>query len=124
MFGKLFNIASGTTTQPADKVKMYERMLIQRESEIGGKLFGPTPINGRREFFCLDEHTWIWHEEWMDKDKIRRSRTTRYEIRPTGIVKAQDGKGYQLLSDHETKRFSDAVDAYLNRVQEEIYQAV
>ena len=44
--------------------RMTERELIQLESEIGAQLFGEIPKGHRREFFCLDEKTWIWYEEW------------------------------------------------------------
>ena len=46
---------------------LSERELITLESEIGSQLFGPIPEGHRREFFCLDEKTWIWHEEWLDE---------------------------------------------------------
>ena len=40
-----------------------ERNLIRYEAKVGGDLFGPIPAGHRRDFFCLDEHTWIWHEK-------------------------------------------------------------
>ena len=44
--------------------QLTERDLIRLESEIGAQLFGPLPKGRRREFFCLDASTWIWHEEY------------------------------------------------------------
>lgn len=99
--------------------KLYND-LIRHEASIGGKLFGPVPEGRSREFFCLDENTWIWHEEWQGKNEINNSRTIRYELRPDSIVKVQDGK-YHYLSKPEVSRFIDAVRAYDDSVMSNIY---
>lgn len=105
------------------KAKLY-RDLIHHEGRIGGELFGAVPKGCRREFFCLDEYTWVWHEEWSDKSGKRQARTTRYDIRPSGIVKSQNGQHYQRLSQSEISRFNDAVTAYEQRVWNELYKPV
>jgi hypothetical protein len=92
-----------------------ERKLIRRESEIGGQLFGPVPKGRRRDFFCLDEHTWVWHETW-DHDGQQRSVTTRYEVRPNGVLKVQNGQGYQRLSRDEARNLYQATELYRQRV--------
>lgn len=97
------------------------RALIRREAKIGGELFGPVPAGGRREFFCLDERTWIWHEEWTDSRGQRQIRTTRYDLRPNGVLKFQDGQGYQRLSDREARNLRQAVQQYQKRVKNELY---
>lgn len=99
------------------------RALIRREAKIGGELFGPVPKGVRREFFCLDEHTWIWHEEWTDKSGQKQIRTTRYDVRPSGVLKAQEGLGYQQLSEREALRLRQAVQLYQKRVKSELYAA-
>jgi hypothetical protein len=98
------------------------RAFLRREAEIGGQLFGPLPEGGRREFFCLDEYTWIWHEEWLDVKGRRQVRTTRYDVRPGGVVKAQDGQHYQSVSEKEARRLVQAAQAYKRRVIGELYQ--
>jgi hypothetical protein len=98
------------------------RNLIRHEAKIGGQLFGPVPKGGRREFFCLDEHTWVWHEEWVDGQGQHRSRTTRYDIRPTGILKAQDGTHYQYVSEDEAVHLFEAAKQYEKRVNQELYK--
>lgn len=100
------------------------RELIQREAKIGGELFGPLAPGARREFFCLDEYTWVWHEEWVDARGIRHAVTTRYDVRPNGVLKAQDGQPYHQLSPAETKSFYKAVRLYAKRVQSELYASV
>lgn len=97
------------------RAEMY-RALIHHEAKIGGQLFGPVPKGNRREFFCLDEHTWVWHEEWIDKDGKRQFMMTRYDVRPNGIVKSQGNNSYQSLSPQELKNFHRAVQLYGEQV--------
>lgn len=118
LFGKLFK----TVLAKDDSVALAEayRRAIHEEAKVGGTLFGPIPAGARREFFCLDEHTWVWHEEWTDANNIRRVRTTRYDVRPQGIFKAQDGAAYQPLSYDETKRFLYAVHRYNEVIDQQL----
>lgn len=88
------------------------RNIIRDAARMGGTLFGPIPEGNRREFFCLDEHTWVWHEEWTDANNIRHARTTRYDVRPNGIFKAQDGVPYQPLSAQEAHHLYAAARQY------------
>lgn len=97
------------------------RDIIRREAAIGGKLFGPVAKGGRREFFCLNEHTWVWHEEWIDQAGKRHAVTTRYDVRPNGIFKAQDGQPYRPLSATEAKHFYKAVILYDREVSTKIF---
>ncbi len=109
---------------PDDKSAKLYRDLLRHEARIGGELFGPVPPGGHREFFCLDEHTWVWHEEWKDKSGHRQIRTTRYDVRDTGIVKVQDGKHYQKVTKNEAQKLYKAAKLYQKRVNHEIYKAV
>jgi len=88
------------------------RQAIREEAKVGGQLFGPVPAGVRREFFCLDEHTWVWHEEWADDKGVRRVLTTRYDVRPHGIFKAQDGQPYRPVSQEEAVRLLHAMHQY------------
>jgi hypothetical protein len=99
----------------ADREAKFERELLALEADLGGTLFGQVPKGHRRQFFCLDEHTWIWHEEWKTGNQ-RHAVTTRYDVRPTGILKTQDGKPYQRLSDDEARNLYRATDLYRQRV--------
>lgn len=118
---KLFSSSTpkGRTDRDAD---LY-RNLIRHEAKIGGELFGPVAEGGRREFFCLDEHTWIWHEEWVAQDGNRRYKTTRYDVRPGSILKAQDGQHYQQVTAEEAERLMHAATMYEARVKQELYAA-
>ena len=95
------------------------RALIHHEAKIGGELFGPVPKGNRREFFCLDEHTWVWHEEWTDAQGKRQFMMTRYDVRPSGIVKSQGSSSYQSLTHDELKNFYQAVKMYRDKVVSE-----
>ncbi len=120
MIKKLLKTITGSS--PEDRQAKLYRDLIRHEARIGGTLFGPIPQGGRREFFCLDDRTWVWHEEWVDKVTGRlRSKTTRYDVRPDGILKAQDGQGYQYVSQQEAKHLYEAAKLYRQRVHANLY---
>ncbi|HEX9594873.1 MAG TPA: hypothetical protein VF996_01985 [Candidatus Saccharimonadales bacterium] len=115
-----------TKNKPADgPVKpgtATRRELIRREAVIGGQLFGPVPSGHLRQFFCLDKHCWVWHEEWIDqKTGQRQVLTTRYEIRDTGILKAQGDQAYHFLEPEEAKNLSDAIKLYYQQVMKQVY---
>ena len=93
----------------------FKRSLVQKEAEIGGKLFGPLPKGHKRQFFCLDENTWVWYEEWTDNGQ-RKAVTTRYDVRKTGVLKTQEGHPTQVLSDHETVNLVKAAEIYYRKV--------
>ncbi|MBA2279183.1 hypothetical protein H0V99_01955 [Candidatus Saccharibacteria bacterium] len=120
----LNKLLKGTIAQRhQDREAELYRSLIRREAKLGGEIFGPLPEGVRREFFCLDEHTWVWHEEWLDEKNQRQIRTTRYDIRPGGILKAQDGQNYQRISQSESERLLQAIRTYDHRIRTELYAA-
>jgi hypothetical protein len=97
------------------------RDLIHKEAVVGGQLFGTVPKGGRREFFCLDKHTWVWHEEWVDERGQRQVITTRYDVRRHGIFKAQDGQPYRPLTEEEAMHLFKAVNMYFEAVSATVY---
>lgn len=100
----------------------YYRSLIKSEAVIGGSIFGELSHNQRREFFCLDPHTWIWHEEWTDEKGERQILTTRYDVRPDGILKSQANSGYQAVSMQEARHLINAAREYKNRAFTKLYK--
>jgi hypothetical protein len=104
-----------TRQTDAQRQAENQRKLIRNEAKIGGELFGAIPQGHRREFFCLDEHTWIWHEEWLDAGQLKAV-TTRYDVRPSTILKSQVGQPYQPLSHDEARNFYQATQLYGQRV--------
>lgn len=110
------------TSSNQDEARIEEyRKLIRMEANVGGQLFGPVHPGGRREFFCLDENTWVWHEEWVDAQGLRHAVTTRYDVRPNGILKAQDKRPYQYIGYDEAERLYQAVSMYNKQVDEALY---
>ncbi len=101
--------------------KLTERELIQLESEIGGKLFGPIPAGHRREFFNLDKNTWIWHEEYKDQGGKVHTTTTRYEVQEKKVLKAQDGAKYSYVEGEELQNLVLAVQMYYEQVMRRVY---
>lgn len=103
--------------------KLTERELIQLESEIGAKLFGEIPAGHRREFFCLDEKTWIWYEEWLDPKTKKPSRmTVRYEVQEAGVLKVQEGARYSFIEGPELENLLAAATMYYEQVARGVYQ--
>ncbi|MBI3624439.1 hypothetical protein HY218_02280 [Candidatus Saccharibacteria bacterium] len=113
-----------TSQRQAERRAELYRNLIRREAKIGGEIFGPVPPDRHREFFCLDPHTWVWHEEWTAPDGQWQARTTRYDVRPDGILKAQDGQAYQRVTPQEALTLYKAAKVYQQRVRNELYSAV
>jgi hypothetical protein len=96
------------------------REAIRESAKVGGKLFGPVPDGVRREFFCLDSRTWVWHEEWTGADGKIRFCTTRYDMRPNGIIKAQDGQPYSRIGEEEAERLLYAIRTYNETIDREL----
>lgn len=107
--------------QRSSTKKMSERELIQRESEIGRELFGTVPKGHRREFFCLDDKTCIWYEEYKDANGATVSSTTRYEIQGDKVLKAQEGARYSYLEGPELNNLLLAIGMYYERVMRRVY---
>ena len=120
---KLLSISASGANKELDKRTAIQRNLLRREAQIGGTLFGPIPKGGRREFFCLDETTWVWHEEWTDNSGQRQIRNTRYDMRPSGVLKAQNGQSYQQISREEARHLESAIKTYVKRVKAEVYHS-
>jgi hypothetical protein len=96
------------------------RAILHYSARLGGELFGPVPKGVRREFFCLDRHTWVWHEEWTNAQGRHQAMTTRYDVRPNGVVKSQGSNSYQSLSFQEARNLYRAIQLYDERVCTEL----
>ena len=121
VFKKLINNLSAQKDAQRD-ADLY-RKLLRHEARIGGELFGPVQPGGRREFFCLDKHTWVWHEEWVDENGQHQFATTRYDFRPKGIIKSQNGN-YRPVAREEAMNLRRAMLMYRERVNEELYSFI
>lgn len=132
LFKKALELITGSPDDTAGALKMpkkhpfqklSERELIQLESEIGAKLFGPVPKGFRREFFCLDASTWIWYEEGPNAETGEQEQsTTRYEIHPNGILKVQEGARYSFIEGEELENLTMATAMYYEQVTRGIYK--
>lgn len=99
------------------------RQLLREEARMGGQLFGPVPAGRRREFFCLDRYTWVWHEEWTDAQGKEHVVTTRYDIRPQGILKSQGHNSYQLVQGAELRNLYQAARLYRDNIYAQLAAA-
>jgi hypothetical protein len=122
LLGKALELLTGSPASQRPLKGLTERQLIELESEIGRELFGPIPEGHTRDFFCLDDTTWVWHETWRDANNKQQMLTTRYEAQPGGILKVQDGKVYKFIEGDELGNFTVAVRLYYEQVMREIYK--
>lgn len=105
------------------KKRYTERDLLRMESAVGRSIFGDAPHGVKREFFCLDERTWIWYEQWKDAVTLeQKERTIRYEVHSKGVIKIQEGQPYIVLEGSELKNFEVAVRVYYEKVMREVYR--
>lgn len=89
-----------------------EAELLNAESALGRKIFGPVAEGHTREFFHHKKNVWIWYENGV---------TMRYEVREHGVFKKiNDGK-YHKITGKELENFRQATKAYLNLVKTHIY---
>ena len=95
-----------------------QRKLIRHEAELGGQIFGSLDPGSRREFFCLDEQTWVWHHQDAQHE---RPTTTRYSIRPELILKSVNGQAYTALTQGEEEHLLEAIEAYRDTVFKPLY---
>ncbi|HJP81081.1 MAG TPA: hypothetical protein VJ841_01635 [Candidatus Saccharimonadales bacterium] len=132
VFKKAIALIVGDTKEVASDLQMpkkrhlktlTERELLQLESEIGARLFGEIPKGHRREFFCLDANTWIWHEEWTDpQTKKPQQTTTRYEVSDKGVLKVLEGPRYSYLEGAELENLAMATQLYYEQTARQIYK--
>jgi len=113
---------SRSAQDPQSHYQDITRDLLRRESLIGKEIFGPIPEGGNREFFHLDKHTWVWVETWNDATfKSKKTKSTKYIVKPTEVIKSIDGGQYERITLEEAKRLEQAVHIYVKRVQKELY---
>jgi len=104
-----------------EQIQEIEQDLMRKELEATRGMFGALKNGTKRDFFCLDQHTWIWYEEWIDEQGRRRQMTTRYMIRPNEVVKSQNGGAYKRLSIKELLSFQAAIKTYSSTVKQRLY---
>jgi hypothetical protein len=121
MFKRLFS-SLPTRNNPTFTAPQYHAILRQA-GIMGGRLFGPIPSGHRREFFCLDETTWVWYEAWYDIDKKMQTRTVHYRIRPETVIKSVNGAQYQSVSLNEAERLLYAAERYEQNLNQLIMSA-
>ncbi len=110
----------GKRPYPQVPYKTTLRELIQKEAKVGSRLFGALPPNRRREFFMLDEHTWIWYEEWREASTVKRV-TTRYELHKDHVLKIQNDEAAVMATNEEIATLYQAIKAYYYAVADEVY---
>ncbi len=96
--------------------------LINAESRLGSRIFGPIPYGHRREFFHDRQNIWIWHEDWQDQTQHLHQLTVRYEVRASGVYKKISTGKYFRLEGDELDNFCQATKAYLYLIKKYLYR--
>lgn len=110
------------TSHSPHKQRVHHDNLLRREAQVGGGVFGPVPDGHSREFFCLDEHTWIWSESWTNAEtKLSENLFVRYEFSSHGVLKIVNGVAKGYVTGKELKNLLRAMRHYSERVQSEVY---
>lgn len=91
-----------------------ERTLLKLESSFGKKIFGKIPNGSTREFFCLDEKTWVWSERSSSQHQM-----TRYILRANDIIKTTNNQDYKLVSKEEAQNLIQAIKEYVKIMRNE-----
>lgn len=122
MLRKLLDLIVGPQPTPL-RSRPTERQLINEELKVGRQIFGPAPAGRKREFFCLDAKTWIWHEEWHDQfTGQKRSTMIRYEVRPNGVLKTRDNESPVFIEGDELRNLTNATRLYFEQVVYHVYK--
>ena len=117
----MMKLLSGIMKQSGEQRRINaQRSLLHHLARLGGTVFGSVPSGVRREFFCLDPHTWVWHEEWTDQNGQHQAMTTRYDVRPGSILKSQGVHSYQRLTTQEEQNFRQAAKIYIRSSRTEL----
>ncbi|MCL2371472.1 hypothetical protein FWC63_01875 [Candidatus Saccharibacteria bacterium] len=104
-----------------DSGKRRRERLVNQESAVGAKIFGPLVEGRRREFFCHTPTEWFWHEEWVDEYGLSKLQTVRYIVSGGQVIKKQVGQPNTVLAGPELKNFTRATRKYLREVKREVY---
>ena len=108
---------------PEKLLRETETNLLRKEAKIGGTLFGDVMRGSKREFFCLDESTWVWFEQWTDNGEIK-SKTTKYMVTDKGVVKSVNNAPYESITEKELRHLEKAAKLYAKKVKSELYSGV
>lgn len=100
---------------------MTECQRLSLESKVGGQLFGPIPEGFSREFFCLDDHTWIWQEVSYDDFGDKVISKMRYQITVAGVIKTSGQDSY-FIEGEELANFIRATSLYYQEVSRQVYR--
>lgn len=98
-----------------------ERMLIKREAQVGATVFGAVPAGHYREFFNLDQTTWVWFEQWTDSQQKTHRLYTKYEFQPRGVLKTVNNIAKGYVEGAELDRLLGAIESYRIKVAKEVY---
>ncbi|MBI4100912.1 hypothetical protein HY441_00360 [Candidatus Microgenomates bacterium] len=105
-------------------LEQRRQKLMQQEMAIGSQLFGPIPQNRERQFYYLNNQTWVWNETVADGSGRKVTTTTQYQVLPDQIVKSQGGQTLSLTDAAEINNLFEAASWYYDLVAKRVYGKV
>lgn len=132
MLRKLKQAVIGKPAQMSEAEKMsyfvnYKRaqrkqQLLRQESKVGGSLLGNIPAGHQRDFFCIDQYTWVWTEQWNDPQTKQPQRmVVRYEFQPNAVLKYVNDQPRGHVVGKELANLVKAMKAYAPAVATQVY---
>lgn len=99
-----------------------QQQFLQKEGVLGGRIFGEPRPDQERTFFCLSENTWIWSDNWFNREERQTTRqTVRYEVQKQGVTKIAQNMSPIFIEGDEFKNFFNAVTVYHRLVKRQVY---
>jgi hypothetical protein len=122
---EVFKLAKQDAANTKQRLKTKDqkiKQLIEIESEIGGQVFGPSRPDEERRFYCLDERTWVYQNNYVDLiDGNKKQMVIRYELHPNGVLKVINSKSHSMVQDDEAERLIEAIKLYYKLVMTKVY---
>ncbi|HIA91991.1 TPA: hypothetical protein EYO12_02635 [Candidatus Saccharibacteria bacterium] len=107
------NISEPKIPDPEARVLFREK-----ESEVGGEVFGEQPQGQTVTFFCVDKNTWMFRRQFPVGEPAVVTFKIKPEDSPSYVISRQVGYADNVLRGEEFNRFEDAVKAYYRNVNE------
>ncbi len=133
---KMFGVSNPQAASPEFQSKIKRDILVERESLIGGAVFGAVDHKVTRRFFYDDtaqHQAWFFTETVPQNDgSLHYDKEMRYEIHDNGVLEVariqdnQNPQGYhyawQYIDAGEYSKLRLASDLYYQQIVEKIYK--
>lgn len=120
-YRRKFGSVIGSNLFKADfeRSRTADQDLKERESIIGGSIFGETASGQSRRFYCEDSNRWVYEESRDNGEAVKLT----YEVRDEGVLKMSDKPGdvNSFVVDKELDNFRLATESYYQLTSKMVY---